>query len=259
MGVRGEGIQQIGTVKCILYAALLPARAREPACAGPLPASKWAGQESAGHQPWELAARLCVQQQMQQGVAALLLHPLPTLPNTPTPPTTPPPTHPPPPPPTHPTPPHTTRADLRGDDVLLLVPVEPRHALDGQVVGLCGAAGEDDLLCVCPDHSRHLQAPCVCVRVCAHVWCVCVCACVMWVAGQCAHGVCALCTGPFRGASRSSRCPRCLKALRQPPSLAARECCSKKGAPARGPPPPPPLLPSHTGGCASGGCHTALS
>ena len=38
-----------------------------------------------------------------------------------------------------------------GDEVVALVPVELEHALEGQVVGLGGTAGEDNLLLAGPD------------------------------------------------------------------------------------------------------------
>mmetsp|Transcript_11703 Transcript_11703/g.37170 ORF Transcript_11703/g.37170 Transcript_11703/m.37170 type:complete len:405 (-) Transcript_11703:257-1471(-) len=51
---------------------------------------------------------------------------------------------------------------LRGDDMLLLLAVEVGHALDGHVVRLSRARGEDDLLRVGPDESRDLRAGHLC-------------------------------------------------------------------------------------------------
>jgi len=49
--------------------------------------------------------------------------------------------------------------DRAGDDVVALVLVELDHALDGEVVGLGGAAGEDDLLRLGVDQAGDLLAP----------------------------------------------------------------------------------------------------
>ena len=49
--------------------------------------------------------------------------------------------------------------DRGGDDVVALVLVELDHALDGEVVGLGGAAGEDDLLRLGVDQAGDPLAP----------------------------------------------------------------------------------------------------
>src|SRR5262245_45363562 len=48
--------------------------------------------------------------------------------------------------------------DARGDDVIAAVAVRKEHALEGEVVGLAAAAGEDDLVASTAEQRRHLAA-----------------------------------------------------------------------------------------------------
>ena len=48
--------------------------------------------------------------------------------------------------------------DRRGDDVIALVAKREERALEGEVVGLAAAAGEDDLVAVAAEQCRHLAA-----------------------------------------------------------------------------------------------------
>jgi hypothetical protein len=45
---------------------------------------------------------------------------------------------------------------LRGDNVVPLLLVESRYALDDHVVALCSTRGEDDILFFCPNKVRYV-------------------------------------------------------------------------------------------------------
>jgi hypothetical protein len=45
---------------------------------------------------------------------------------------------------------------LRGDNVVSLLLVEPRHALDDHVIALCRTRGEDDILFLCSNEARYV-------------------------------------------------------------------------------------------------------
>jgi hypothetical protein len=51
---------------------------------------------------------------------------------------------------------HALVLRLCGDDMALLVLVEARHPLEGQVVALCGSRGEYDFFGVCVDQRSNL-------------------------------------------------------------------------------------------------------